>query len=240
MASTAAGRRLTEAHRLAQARVGVGTVLLMRSIWPLLDLTALDATTERWLSAAEPIINTQRRRSAALAGDYYRSFRAIEAGSADVDVILEGPVDPAAVRTSLRVTGPVSIKQQMLAGLTLARASDISQATSAGAAMRHALNAGRDTLANTIVADEAAIGWARVTSGSPCWFCAMLASRGPVYSADSVDFEAHDNCSCSIEPVFRRRSSWPPGSQRWRDLWDQAKAEPGDTSRNFRRLVEAT
>jgi hypothetical protein len=35
-----------------------------------------------------------------------------------------------------------------------------------------------------------------------CDFCEMLADRGAVYGEASADFEAHDHCSCSAEPVF--------------------------------------
>jgi hypothetical protein len=239
MASTEAARRLTEAHRLAQARIGAQTVLLMQSVWPLLNPADLDGSSIRWVQVATPIINQQHGRSASLAANYYRTFRALEIGTAAFTPIIEGPVPPEVVATSLRVTGPVAVKQRLLAGLPLARALDLSAAGSAGAAMRHALAGGRGTLAGSIRADERTIGWARVTSGSPCSFCAMLASRGAVYSAETVDFETHDNCSCSIEPVYSRGTAWPPGSERWRDLWQQARSEPGDTSRNFRRLVEA-
>jgi hypothetical protein len=30
----------------------------------------------------------------------------------------------------------------------------------------------------------------------------MLAGRGSVYSADTAEFEAHDHCGCSAEPVY--------------------------------------
>jgi hypothetical protein len=39
--------------------------------------------------------------------------------------------------------------------------------------------------------------------------------------------------------VYREDTGWPAGSDRYRDLWQQAKAEDGDTFAVFRRLVEA-
>jgi hypothetical protein len=41
-----------------------------------------------------------------------------------------------------------------------------------------------------------------VTSGNACDFCSMLADRGAVYGEASAEFEAHDHCSCSAQPVY--------------------------------------
>lgn len=54
--------------------------------------------------------------------------------------------------------------------------------------------------------------WARVvrpTQTGPCGFCAMLASRGPVYSSERAAGAGantfHDGCRCEIVPVFTSR-----------------------------------
>lgn len=57
--------------------------------------------------------------------------------------------------------------------------------------------------------------WARVVNVSdkgPCGFCAILASRGPVYSSaeragQRVD-KFHDNCRCDVVPVYTSKD-WP-------------------------------
>jgi len=71
-----------------------------------------------------------------------------------------------------------------------------------GAVARHVLDSARETLLASVRADRRARGWARVTSAEPCKFCAMLASRGAVYSATSGVFQAHDHCGCTLEPAF--------------------------------------
>jgi hypothetical protein len=43
----------------------------------------------------------------------------------------------------------------------------------------------------------------RVLGGAGCDFCQMLAGRGEVYSAETADFEAHDHCGCTAEPIYR-------------------------------------
>lgn len=222
MAATTAGQRLTEAHRLAQARIGAQTVRALRAVFPLLDPTDLDGTFDRWLQGVLPIIRSQRITSARLAANYLTTFRTLELG-ADVEPYVPVVADEIAeetVQTSMLVRGPVSIRSNLARAVPLVRALSLAEANSARAGMRHAMNGGRDTIQNAIQNDPEAQGWARATSGRACGFCAMLASRGPVYSKTTVDFHAHDGCSCGSEPIYRTDSDWPAGSRNYRELWD--------------------
>ncbi len=51
---------------------------------------------------------------------------------------------------------------------------DTAGRASAGAADREALRAGRDLIDQASKQDRRVLGWARVTDGNPCAFCAML------------------------------------------------------------------
>lgn len=242
MAATLAATRLTEAHRVAQGRIGVRTALQMAQVWPLLDSQALDATTGRWLTAARAIVAQRAAESAALAGAYATAYRAAELGEVDPDftVVPMVPLDERAVSTSLVVTGPVQVKGAVTAGRTLAVAFDLARAASAAAAQRHALNAGRQVLADTADADPAARGWARVPSSRCCAFCAMLASRGPEYgSRGSASFEAHDRCGCTVEPHYRG-DGLNPQSRRFRGMWDATTSgvPSGDKVAAFRAVID--
>lgn len=242
MAATIEARRLTEAHRLTQARLGAQTILRMRQLWPILDGEALDASFPLWLRSVTPLVRLQRVASARLAASYLGAFRTLELGlSADTTTPrLAETVVTDALTTSMLVTGPAAVKSATKRGVTIERAMTIAEAMSASAAMRHALNGGRDTIVNTVRADRTALGWARATSGSPCAFCAMLASRGPVYKTETTGgFQAHDHCSCAVEPVYRRDADWPAGGRRYQEIWNEAKLADGDTVANFRRLIEA-
>lgn len=199
---TAAATRLTRSHRLAQKRIATDTITAMRRIWPLLDGYDLDSTAPAWLDAAVPVIDAFRAESARNAAAYVRAFRAIEIGRGATPV-LAGAVAPDVATTSLLVTGPISVKSAVARGVPIVRAMSVAEASSSAAAMRHALNAGRETVTGTLATDQAARGWARVSGGGACKFCSMLAGRGHVYSAGTVDFQAHDGCSCSAEPVYR-------------------------------------
>nr|WP_141564284.1 hypothetical protein [Mycolicibacterium palauense] len=89
------------------------------------------------------------------------------------------PFPEADASTSLAIQGNSNIKAQMPG-----KESDLMYsglANSAGAGIRHAMNGGRNAMGRTAERDERLIGWARVTDGNPCYFCALLASRGAVY-----------------------------------------------------------
>ena len=101
-----------------------------------------------------------------------------------------------------------------------------------GRVSRHVLAAGREAVARTThngrakfrkTGRPAHVGYARVLSGrESCAFCAMLASRGPVYSEDTVirrrDGERyHDDCDCTPVLVVEGRP-WE-GEQQAADLY---------------------
>lgn len=195
-------RRLTEAHRLAQARLGAQTVARMHTIWRLLNPDDLDGSFKQWLSVAIPVVQGQRTSSARLAANYLSTFKALELGVAATSVpVLAETADVAAVTTSLLVTGPLSVKRAMVRAVPLVRALSTAEAASAATAMRHALDGGRQTITQNLRADNKASGWARVASGNACKFCASL--EGKFHRHDDADFPAHDGCSCSQEPVYR-------------------------------------
>ena len=69
------------------------------------------------------------------------------------------------------------------------------------------------------IADPAARGWMRIGAGG-CDFCAMLISRGAVYTEASVEFAAHDHDNCGAAPAFNAsqikavRSEYVPSARR--------------------------
>lgn len=193
---------LTLSHKAAQNRIGSQTITRLRPLWRLLDGSSLDATTERWLAACIAVIQDQRQTSAALAALYVDQFKKATLGVA-ARPVLAGAAPIEALATSLLVTGPLSVKSAVARGVPLVRAMSVAEASSSAAAVRHAMNAGRETITASVAADPAGRGWRRVTSGRACKFCQMLAGRGAVYSADTADFQCHDGCNCSAEPVYR-------------------------------------
>lgn len=72
-----------------------------------------------------------------------------------------------------------------------------------GGFQRIVANADRRTVTGSAVVDPSARGWQRAGSGHTCSFCAMLISRGAVYSEATANFRSHDHCHCIAVPVFR-------------------------------------
>lgn len=246
MAATDAGRLLTEEHRLAQLRTGADTVQTMRDVWPLLDPLDLDGSFPRWSRTALEVLRDQFDTSARLGINYLTSFRALEIG---LDGGPSVPVSPVMnleqSLTSLYVTGPIEAKKQIATGASIEEAMQRAEASSAASGMRQALTGGRAAVMDGLEVDSAARGWARATSARCCAFCAMLASRGPVYLSRSSALyrkdgkRFHDNCACTVEPIFRPDADWPTGSRHYADLWKRAQAAPDATAIEFRRLIEA-
>lgn len=148
--------------------------------------------------------------------------------------------DKAAQR-SLLVTGPGNLKRQAALGRTEQQAKNNGLVTASGAASRQVLNGGRATTLTLVGADDQAVGWARLTDGNPCAFCALLASRGPVYkTAETVGFKAHDHCACTAIASFSRSQAWPGQARDYERLYRGAtKGFHGQDAINaFRRAYE--
>lgn len=104
-------------------------------------------------------------------------------------------------------------------------------ARQAAAAERVAMNGGRSTVWNHAQRDKRAIGYIRLSrTGTPCGWCAMLISRGPVYRSEkSATYgdgdKYHDNCHCYAEPVFSREqydsSPLYALNRQYEELWPQ-------------------
>lgn len=94
---------------------------------------------------------------------------------------------------------------------------------------RLVLNSGREMIIGAVEQDRQAKAWARVPEPNPCYWCAMLATRGAIYTSAHAagDNNAyHDHCRCHIEPVF---VAYEPSAQvrQWRAEWDRLRGENG-------------
>lgn len=262
MAVTNAGKALTEAHRLEQARIGVQTARQLRSLWALLNAEGRTPTVDEWLGAVTTVLGRQHGLSAAAARDYYSAFRLAEIGEAGFAARGIPTLNLEAVRASMVATGPYRLRQGIRRGLTVEEASQRAMISSAGEGVRIALDGGRQQIIRNVQADSRALGWVRVTDGDPCAFCAMLASRGPVFKGRATaiagtvfstsvnDYRAHARCGCTAEPVYRADTEWPGRAREFHDLWNRAqqkaRSDPewassgtkNDALNNFRKLVE--
>jgi hypothetical protein len=217
-------------------------------------------TVTAWLRLAGVLLRRYRGLDATLAQQYMQRARLVELGEPGPIVGPSAMPDEQIARTFLH-TGPDTIERKLHTGSTStqARAAALTSTLSAGS--RLVLDAGRDVVDLTVRADDAALGWMRVTDGDPCAFCAMLAGRGAVYKergnagADDVPVpEAeqlvpggigfttswHNGCGCQVVPVFTRNPQRPATSVAAENLWKAATTGLPNAERfnAYRRAIE--
>lgn len=230
MALTAEGRSLTEANRVAQLALAAQSDRVARALWSRLDVADLDRSTPAWLGANVAAARRFFNDSVATARDYVEEYRAAEIG-ATPGPIVEPEFDTADMRQTLLLAGPVRVKLLVKHGASPDSAQAGAAKKFSGIMRRQVLSGGRQLVDLTTRDDSKAIGWRRVTDGNPCSFCAMLASRGPVYGSQQraegiagSGLRYHGHCGCTAEIVY---GSWQPSAaeQRYIDEYEKAARE---------------
>ncbi len=254
MATTVTGTYLTEQHRQAQLSLRAQFMRELTRLWPLIDLDRLDESAAEWIAWVTDLILMYRLQSVDRALAYYDSFRRAETGEPLTNrgnVRGAVTVEPARIKTSLLVTGPLGVKSRIGKGIspTVAKRKALVDVT--GAASRHVLDGGRQLVTTATEMDELALGFARVTDDDPCAFCAMLASRGPVYKSRATAARTtsrstkrgpgekyHDHCGCSVEPAFTDDAEWPGRGREFEQMWEKYAKGP-DQLKAFRKAYNA-
>lgn len=235
MARTVEGAALTSQHRQRQLALRAAVIRDLTLLWPLWTLDNFESF-DQFIAATVPLIRSRHRDSAGVAANYFQTFRTVEGIGGDAPIRIPDRPPPDKLTVSLRSTGLAGTAKAFQAGKSPQAARQAGFVRMSGAATRHVLDGGRETIMRTAASDSRAQGWQRTTTSDPCAFCAMLASRGPVFksrqsaTAGSVfsqavmDFRAHDHCSCNAEPVYRG-SSPPDEARRFQELWDRSQRE---------------
>lgn len=161
------------------------------------------------------------------------------------------PSAPSLV-SSLHTSGAAVAKRRIKAGDTTAKARDTAAKAVAAKAVKLAADGGRAPLIQEVNnGSNGAVGYARVIDADPCPFCAMLASRGPVYRSDAFAastalfsgdgrFKVHDGCGCTLEPIYGRRATdLPAESSELAAEWAEIAAGQPDPWGAWRRWRES-
>lgn len=164
-------------------------------------------------------------------------------------VVQDTPFEAVRATVSLLGTGPGEVKKQMPSPPE--PAMNAGRVLSSKVAIRVAIDGGRKVVRRAVDLDHEAVGWARVLNVDPCYFCAMLASRGSVYKHTSFThsndlFEGegvakvHDACRCGMRPVYSQSDKRDPTSEALWRLWkEHAQGLPAkEAIRAFRRNYE--
>lgn len=239
MAITTSGALLTQQHRLAQLALRAWLLRDLSQLWPLFVVSDF-SSFDRFVLAAQLLVQQRYVDSIGLASGYLALFRTIEGVAGPLDAVTPPPIPSSVIDDSLRATGLRGTLNARRAGLSVEAAARNGFVGAAGAASTLVLTGGRQTILQTIARDPARPRWQRATSGRPCAFCAMLASRGPAFRSEaSADFQAHDHCSCTPEPAYAG-SRLPEASQGFREQWREAThgLSGTDALNTFRRSLE--
>lgn len=257
MATATEIRTLTEAYRVEQTR-RAATIAALVALYYSRRVNVQDPTSvRRWLDLILPKVMDAHDEMALRAARFGNALRILEIGSTSSH---EFQPTVGAVREqverSLSFVGPGRHLNKIneIRELDLPKTSKLAliqdareDATKALAAstMRHVQNGGRQTLYDNILEDPVALGYIRVTRTDPCYFCAMLASRGIVYGVDSFDesdprftgngnAKVHDSCFCSLKPVYTTDDPMLVDVANFEALWLQSDG----TALGFRQMYE--
>lgn len=199
----------------------------------------IDAWFEAIYPELERLVQTGQAAANTLTARYLVDHAAAEG-------LLVAPTlvtpEAAQVATSLRVTGPVAFKTAIARTASEDAARRVMLQQVSGAGRRLVLAGARASVEETVRRSTQIVGYQRKTSGSPCAFCAMLASRGAVYKTERTAGEGHqyhDRCSCTAEPLYSRQQAGPvPFAAEWAQAKRIARDEGIRSDVAFRRLVE--
>lgn len=227
MANTLEGKRLTQAHRLDQLRLSAKADQDVQLLWRHLKMVDLDKSTPYWTALMLQLLDHHYQDSQSLAAQYLPAYRRAETGSTIGPVELP-PMDKASAITDLRIAGPIALKKDIGRGVAAETAYHFGVNRARYASQQIILAGGRNTIDNSSRANRRSGKYRRVTDGQPCAFCAMLVSRGPVYSQTTAYFRSHDKCGCTAEEIF---GQWQPNEleSKWAASYDEA-AKAADLS----------
>lgn len=214
MAQTTEGRALTAANQRRQALIAAQAMNVAASLWDELDISDLDASTPAWLGANLTVAQRYFTQSAQTTAAYVSDYRKAELG-ADIGPLVQPKFDLRTNAHTLLLAGPVRVKLLVGSGMDPNAALAGAKTKYLGMMSRQTLAGGRKLIDLTAKKDTQAVGWRRVTSGAhTCTFCAMLASRGPVYGSKEkaeqiagTGLHYHSHCACTAELIY---GEWQP------------------------------
>ena len=260
-AQAAAAASLTTAFKTRQNRSAAKIAALIALYYQSRVNVEDPAAVEAWLDLMIPRLIGASDTSAEEAAVYFQALRRLEVPGAApfTPEAARGVIDDG-VRKSLLTVGPFAYQnkarkievldlspQQTKAMLAQAKQDTTKAITSA--VVRHAQAGGRETIHRNAEQDRVALAYVRVTKAKPCFFCAMLASRGLRYrafKADSFDLsdarftgdgdaKVHDNCGCSLKPVYANNDPLVAATAKWADMWPLWGPGGADAALRFRR-----
>lgn len=257
-------------HRERQEEIAEAVQNNVIRMFGTLRFEDLDRTQFSWVDATLPAVRDgyeQSQQASIAFMEDYRSLRlsqmriddaepmpkivlasAVVAGLPEGEIVEVAPEfneQQAAAR--LLATGPARVKKAMPARKQDAMAKGLKGAV--GSAVQTAMQGGREVTQQRVQNDSLITGYQRITDSDPCYFCALLAANGPVFTSatsfsnrrardgrkfePNAAFEAtgepdgiakvHDHCRCVLVPVYEYKSQETEAGRVGLELWKKAK-----------------
>lgn len=194
---------LAESHRRAQLSVRAASFKDLLSLWPAFDLKRINTTWPAFEAALLILIRDRGRTSSGLSTNFYQRIRRKQGVKGSATPTAAAPDEEVIVK-GLRVVGPANAAFQLAKSVPLELVKKNTLVNLSGEVTRSVLEHGRMSMMESLVEDARRNGTRpgvqRVTSGSPCSWCASQAAE--IYPP-TERFPAHMHDSCFPSPVFR-------------------------------------
>lgn len=190
------------------------------ALWRSLDPSDATATTAALKATLPDLVSSYGVVAASLAADFYEELRVeAEVRVPHATVLADLPSSERVLALAGWATGPL---------FSATPDADLALSRLAGGLQRQVAGVDRATIADNVDSDRAGATFARHASANACAWCAMLASRGPVYRSEATATGAryHDSCHCVAVPSWSGEDYQPaPYVARWdRAYRDAVKA----------------
>lgn len=238
MAATEAGRRLTDAHRIQQARLGASAAAATADMASIIDPTNIAGTVGPWLDQQVALVATTHQTGVRDAQEYLEAYRAAEIGQQVARKLpVVTPSFDAADAVRSVVWAPWQAQGLIGAGENPLEAWTVVSRRLASSMWVTAMSPGRRLISDSAAAHHGT--WRRVSDGNPCAWCAMLVGRGAVYksaaTATGTAGRYHFHCGCTAEEVF---GQWEPTAQEERYVAAYTEARSSAVDMDDRQVAE--
>lgn len=222
----------------------------LRGLRRMINPARLPDTVPVWMSAVRALVGQYGAASATMAADSYNQQRDTAGAPGRFYAQPSGQTPDEQVDASLRWALKDLWRET---DEPLAARLDQAQQRAEAVVQKLVADQGRATARQAADKDRSAVGYARAAALGSCAFCKLMASRGAVYknaqtagrdadarfTGDASVVKFHDNCHCSIIPVFRgQRFELSPHAAGWDRLYQEyAAGHSGDQLRLFRRAL---
>lgn len=240
------------AARLRSAQSSLTRLLVrdLRGLRRLIDPTRLSESIPLWMTAVRALVGQYGAASATVAADSYNRQRDAAGVTGRFDAQPSGVLPDDQVEASLRwAVADLWAETDEPFDVRLAQAQSRAEAV----VQKLVADQGRATLRQAADRDRGAVAYARAAALGACFFCKLMASRGAVYkntqtagreaderfAGDASVVKFHNNCHCTIIPVFRgQQFELSPHAAEWDRLYrEYAQGHSGDQLRLFRRAL---